>query len=302
MKYTDFDKIEYEAVKICGRDNFINERAYFIEQLSKSSKLKEVRTDLLLKEFMYGISLGFTFNPSFDYCNILPKKVYKDRKHVGTIAEFRPTYKGVAWAAQHWGVVNQIYANVVYEGDEFEVIMGTSQEIVHKPKFKTKEITHAYAIANVPGGKQYIEILSKEDIEAIKTCSDGLKYDKDGSTPWKKFEGQMCRKSAILRLCNYIPKNKNFQKVVEAEQKEYLIDPYGSKASFIRSLINTSSYEDDYKSILEDKINEMSYFEADNIINDLKENQVDRASNAILGNSQGDINKALDKVLKNDRK
>lgn len=302
MKFEDFKIIENEAVNLCGREGFINERSFYVEQILKNNKLKEANTNQLLKEFLYGLSLGFTFNPQFDYCNIIPKNKYTEGKKVGVIGEFRPTYKGVAWAAQKFGVVKQIYAHVVYEGDEFDVIMGTEVEIIHKPKFKSKKITHVYAVAILESDKKYIEVLTIEDINVIKSCSDGFKYDKDNTSPWNKFEGQMCRKAAILRLCNYIPKDRSFQKIVEAEQREYKIDEYGSQANYIRSLINTSNYEDDYKSILEGKISDMNTFEAKNMIVDLKENQINMAESATLGNHQKEIQKALDKIIENPKK
>ena len=97
------------------------------------------------------------------------------------------------------GAVEDVFAECVYRGDEFEYFVDMSgQHLKHVRKFSSSEITHAYAIATLPNSRKKCEVLSSDDIEKIKAKSA------TGSV-WSMWKDRMSQKSAIHRLFKRIP-------------------------------------------------------------------------------------------------
>jgi recombinational DNA repair protein RecT len=96
-----------------------------------------------------------------------------------------------------------INADVVREGDDFEMQKGTSPYLRHQKRAKAgAKITGAYAIAEIRVNSYVFEYLSREEVDEIR-----LRYSKSwakGSLdeiPW------YARKTCVRRLSAYLPKN-----------------------------------------------------------------------------------------------
>lgn len=113
-------------------------------------------------------------------------------------------YQGYADLMRDSGRVKRVTAEVVYEGDLFRVIKGTEQpRIEHEPAYATEDpskITYAYAIAWFGDGTYQSEVMSRAQIELIRAKS----RQRNGPA-WTQGYPQMCRKSTIRRLANYVP-------------------------------------------------------------------------------------------------
>ena len=99
--------------------------------------------------------------------------------------------------------ISQIYAHPVYEGDEFEYSLGMHQDIIHKPKNKTRNITGVYAVAVLPNGQMQAEVMEREEIDDIRAMSESYKAFKAGkikSCVWEDHYSEMARKTVIRRL------------------------------------------------------------------------------------------------------
>ena len=143
----------------------------------------------MLRVAQTGLELGVS-------CDILPFK---------GAAMFSPRYNGLIELAHSAGV-RGINHGVVRDGDLFEYQLGSEAFLKHVPLRGNKgEITHAWACARIGVTGMQIEVMDREEVEALKTT-----YSKQWKTtpldeiPW------YARKTVIRRLCKYLPKNARF--------------------------------------------------------------------------------------------
>jgi len=112
-------------------------------------------------------------------------------------------YRGLIDLARRSGQISSISARVVRQGDFFEYEYGLHEDIKHIPKASPDApITHVYASARFKDGGFAFEVLSREDVEAIRRMS---KTGGSASSPWNKFWPAMAKKTAIRQLAKYLP-------------------------------------------------------------------------------------------------
>ena len=126
-------------------------------------------------------------------------------------------YKGLIDLARRSGHVTSIMAYPVYDGDEFDFAYGTDPYIKHKPSTESKDghdITYVYAMAKLRGDKtrQFI-VMSREEVEAIRKKSPGKNL-----VPWTEHWEQMALKTAIRRLCKYLPLSSELQRATALDE------------------------------------------------------------------------------------
>lgn len=118
-------------------------------------------------------------------------------------------YKGMLMMARRSGEIKMFDAEVVYENEPFTISRGVNADIKHTPlapSERGEKIIGAYAVAYFTnGGHQFVfvwaEDLEKTRDEATKRMSVGAK----NYSPWVKYYPEMCKKTAIRRLCKYLP-------------------------------------------------------------------------------------------------
>ena len=134
--------------------------------------------------------------------------IYPDSVHAaivpyGSEATFIPMYRGLIAKAVEGGVVADVTARVVYDGDKFRYAWGLANVLEHEPASGTKQgrpITHAYAIARFKDGRApMFEVMSQDEIMAIKARARAQKG------PWQTDYAEMARKTVTKRLCKYLP-------------------------------------------------------------------------------------------------
>lgn len=109
-------------------------------------------------------------------CHLVPYKVKVSKKGEPDRWEKRlvaqQDYRGKIELVKRTGAARAVTAEVVYQGDHFRPMLGTSPMIEHVPAFKSKTITHAYAVAHhgatVP---PTIVVMPIADIEALRKSS-----------------------------------------------------------------------------------------------------------------------------------
>ncbi len=130
-------------------------------------------------------------------------------------ATFIPGWKGLVKQARRSREIIGITANVVREHDKFDLDLGTSNTIIHKPALRERgDVIGAYAIANMDGGHRELEWMDREDLDAIQRVAESR-----GKSPaWKDWEDQMQRKSPIRRLCKRLPLGADYFVALALEQ------------------------------------------------------------------------------------
>jgi recombination protein RecT len=113
-------------------------------------------------------------------------------------------YQGFIKLAWQSGMVEDVYAEIVYEKDHFKWHLGTDRRIVHRPSPDPDcgEITHVYAAVKIKGGGTPFVVLTIGAVERIRERSRA----KDG--PWFTDYEAMVKKTAIRQLQKWIPKSK----------------------------------------------------------------------------------------------
>ena len=121
-------------------------------------------------------------------------------------------YKGLVELAMRSGIVANIHADVVRENDIFEEDRG----LVTKHKIDRKnnrgEVYAVYAICRFKDGTEKAEVMSRDDVEAIRRRS------KSGNNgPWSTDWSEMAKKTAFRRLSKWLPLSAEFRDAVERD-------------------------------------------------------------------------------------
>lgn len=120
---------------------------------------------------------------------------------------------GILKVIRNSGELATIMAEIIYEKDKFDYkITENGVKFTHKPLMlgSRGKMLGVYAFAKMKDGSTYVEILSMDDINKIKSCSRG-----GNSGPWKSFETEMMKKSAIRRLAKRLPMSTDIEKAVK---------------------------------------------------------------------------------------
>src|SRR5258708_36088949 len=114
-------------------------------------------------------------------------------------------YRGYVELAYRSGLVKDVTAELVYEGDGFRGVKGTSPKIEHSDDGPPddREIVAAYAVAHLKTGGTVSRVIYEDDWERARKASVlGAK----GSGPWADHRPAMIRKTALRRLGPWLPK------------------------------------------------------------------------------------------------
>lgn len=180
-------------------------------------KLLLCTKESVLGSLMTAAQLGLEPNGMLGSGYLVPYKV----KGVMT-CQFIPGYRGLVDLAKRSGEVAGVVARVVYNDDTFEVHYGTKDEIVHRPALggsrKYSDIFAVYVIATFEGGHKQFEVMTKEEVDAIRARS---KSAEDG--PWVSDYEEMAKKTVTKRGAKYWPlspqKAAQFAQAVEHDNR-----------------------------------------------------------------------------------
>lgn len=125
----------------------------------------------------------------------------------GSSCQFQTDYKGEIKLAKRYSStpIQDIYAKVVREGDEFEETIDNGKQFVNfKPKaFNDGEIIGAFAVVLYKDGSMIYDTMSKAEIEHTRQAFSKAANSK----AWKESYGEMCKKTVLRRLCKLIDLN-----------------------------------------------------------------------------------------------
>lgn len=250
-----------------------NKRAQqFFAQVSlmtrNNPKLANVQQSSLLAAVMACVHLDLMPNTPEGYAYIIP---YGDQ------AQFQLGYKGLAELAYRTGTIRSLNAELVFPEDDFDVELGTSRRLVHKPSFDIdrtdyKAMTHVYATIELTNGATIFEVLTHKEVGKVQASAKAKSTD----SPWQTWPEAMAKKTAVKRLLKLVPSSTEDNRLKVAAEWDSLNE--GGK----RLKVEAETGE---------------IIEGDK--NDLPE-EVEQAINA--AESREDLNKVLQALPVNDRK
>jgi phage RecT family recombinase len=162
-----------------------------INILQRTPALQQCSSASILNAVVSMAALGLSPDPLLGQAFILPYK---------TQAQLIVGYRGWIALLRQSVPTAELWSNIVYEEERFEVTAGLERSIVHVPERPSKrgdQIVAAYAVLRF---REYqdMEVMWAEDIEAIRD-----RYSpsyKSSSSPWQTASEEMYKKTVIRRL------------------------------------------------------------------------------------------------------
>jgi len=276
-----FSKIKDRFLQLKDEETFIKESSFAMQICQSNSMLKTADAMSVLNCVINLAQTDLTLNPVLKLAYLIP---YREGGAVKCRIE--PSYQGLVKLVTDTGSARSIFAHPVFEGDEFEVSLGTGVEIIHRPKFKSKNLTHVYAVAILSDGSKQVEVMTLSDIKEIREMSESFKsYEKGKGNPansWKSciwvdhFE-EMSKKTVIKRLVKYLPKTEMWSKLGHAIKLDN--EDFGAtdgQLQLIDSIIIEAAIGPEELERIQYQIdNGMTREEASELIGFLKANKID---------------------------
>lgn len=174
----------------------------------------------LLGAIMLCAQLGLEPGGPLGHVYLVP---FENKKTGRQEVQFILGYRGMIELARRSGQIQSIEARAVYEGDRFDVKFGMDSDLSHVPDFENPNRTQpdklrfVYAVAKLKDGGVQFEVMSRREIEAVRTQS------KAGSSgPWQTHYEAMALKTVIRRLFKFLPVSIEIAQAIEQDERAEL--------------------------------------------------------------------------------
>lgn len=147
--------------------------------------------------------------------------VRRDRQR-GKVANWQPMIAGIRKKARNSGEIATWDAHVVCAGDSFQFQLGDNPQVHHSYDLTTPrgEIIGAYSVCIMKDGTKSYEVMSIDEIRAIRDKTDAWKAFLAGkikSTPWAEYEGEMARKTVARRHSKVLPMSTDLDDLIRRD-------------------------------------------------------------------------------------
>lgn len=177
---------------------------------SRTPRLLECTPQSFFAAMMQAAELGLEPGGALGHAYLVPFKNGSTQKYEVVMI---PGYRGLIALARRSGEIRSIEARPVYERDRFFVRFGLDPKLDHEPNLevdgKDRKLKAVYAMAELTDGVRQVEYMTKADVDHIRKKS---KAANDG--PWVTDYDEMSRKTAVKRLCKYLPLSPELAKAV----------------------------------------------------------------------------------------
>ncbi len=125
-------------------------------------------------------------------------------------------YRGMIDLARRSGQIVSLHAYCVHAKDDFSYELGLHPDIHHIPSAEADRgpVTYVYAVAQLQGGGVQFEVMSRAEVEAIRSSSKAGR-----SGPWVTHWDEMAKKTVIRRLFKLLPVSIEIARAVETDEK-----------------------------------------------------------------------------------
>ena len=175
-----------------------------LTNIRTNPKLLECSVESLMGAVMLSAQLGLEPGP-LGHAYLVPYK---------TECTLIIGYRGMIDLARRSDQILSIAAHVVHENDEFEFTYGLEEDLVHKPAWRNPGVpVGAYMVAKLKDGGHVIEVMSAEEIEAVRARSKAA-----NNGPWVTDWEQMARKTVVRRGSKYLPLSIESQRALAQDE------------------------------------------------------------------------------------
>jgi recombination protein RecT len=180
--------------------------------VGRDENLLECTPVSLLRCMAQSAAVGLEIGNELGHAYLVP---FRDKKRNVTICTLILGYRGIVQLLYRSGQISGVEAQVVRTGDEFDHAFGLNPKLIHTPKASiTTPVSHAYAILRMKDGSTLFDVMTREEIEAIRTRSRA-----GASGPWMTDYAEMAKKTVLRRLAKLAPMSVEDQRVVTADER-----------------------------------------------------------------------------------
>lgn len=296
-----FEAIEERCTSVgMKKETFLKEASFAVQMFNKNSYLNSATQESKLR-CVYNVALtGLTLNPVQKLAYLVPR--YNSQINA-LEACLEPSYVGLVKLVTDTGSAKSVTANIVYQGDTFELDL-FNNTAKHTPfSFTGKDkgqIIGCYVRTVLMDGGIQIEWMTKAETDEIKTRSESYKSylaGKAKSCIWVSDETEMMRKTVIKRATKYLPRTEQWERLQNAisiDNEDYKATD--SQIQYIESLLSNCSLDVEVVLDIEREMNTCNRDRAGEIIEMLKQNQLDPITQTGIYNA-GDISKRQREIL-----
>lgn len=173
--------------------------------VSRTPKLLDCNQHSFFGSLLLAAQLGLEPNGPDQKCYLIP---------YGQECQFQLGYRGLLDLCRRSGELSSIHAEIAYENDELEIILGLDPTIIHKPLLKGDrgQPVLAYSVAKLKDGSTDFVWMDVEQIEQAR------KMNKGKSPAWESWWSEMAKKVVMKRHLKTLPLNAEIQRAVDSDE------------------------------------------------------------------------------------
>jgi recombination protein RecT len=199
---------------------YLSETQFFavLHTIDRNAKLAEAaqrNPESMLAAIMKIADCGLLVGTAYEHCWLIP---YNNKNAVGGVEiQVQIGWHGLHYQLVRAGAVLKIDAHCVYKGDDFDIVLGDDEKLVHRPNlhddnrrdhrwmYNKANIDGAYAVAWLPIARHGGETMKQHrwcpigEIEAAR-----LKSKMPDGEAWGHNYPAMAQKTAVRRVCKMI--------------------------------------------------------------------------------------------------
>lgn len=196
---------------------------FAIDRIGASNQLQRCDPTSIRSAIRSVAAMGLSLNPATKHLALIPR--WNSKKRCLEM-QASPQYQGILHLARQTSLLG-LNVEPVFEGEHFQVELGTSPRIEHKPDLfapdgsrtadfldpELNKLRGVYLVAEFKGAElPFVSVMGYEELLAVAMKSDAFnpRPDKNGkkrepSGPWVDFPVTMARKVLIRRSSNQWP-------------------------------------------------------------------------------------------------
>lgn len=133
-------------------------------------------------------------------------------------AQWMPMVAGIMKLVRNSGEISTWSVQAVYENDQFDFCLGDDEHITHKPTLASRgKMIAVYSIVTMKDGEKSREVMSVEDVEAIRRRSRSGQ-----SGPWVTDFAEMAKKTVVRRHAKRLPLSTDIDGVIREDDDLFM--------------------------------------------------------------------------------
>lgn len=194
-----------------------------LSAVSATPQLAECTPKSFLGAMMTCAQMGMEPNTPLGQAYLIP---YRNNRAGVMECQYQLGYKGLIELAHRSGQVKSIFAECVYEHDEFDYELGIDAKLSHKPLMTGDrgKVVAYYAVWKGNDGGYGFAVMSKADVDAHRA-----RFSKARNSPWDSNYDEMAKKTVLKKALKYAPLSIDIQRELAAD--EMIKRPEGNQMS-----------------------------------------------------------------------